>query len=923
MNDLIMTGVPDPGGRGSGAGGNPAGQYFLNDDLRAEEIREQVGELCRAGYECIFLHARAGLRTPYFSQEWFDALSVAVDELVRHGVKFAIWDEDNFPSGDAGNRICNSYPELSASRLNFLVAEAKAGKRTTEFFSVNGAFVGCFAVYEDGTMRDLAPFCGTLRREWNRRRMLVSAYSPDAQLPYPHRRRSMDTPRFAVSWTADRDCRIVCVEWIHCGPGCHSSDLLDPETARILLGMIHEEYPRRFGDRMKHCFASFMDEPAPYGDHPWTRRFPEEFRRDHGYDLMPLLPHLILEVNETSPRIRNDYRKTLHRLLCRNYLDPIRAWLNARGILSAGHLTRSEYLQFSNLRWPNELRCFKHLDIPCCDPLGAGIGQPGAAAHHIGIKAVASAARLFGKRSAGADAFAVGGDTISLRDLQFMLNYHLVMGVTWFNVHGLYYTLDGERRDEAPPSLFYQHSQWEHMPAFLAGLKRRCAELAGEHVCELEVLYPSTAFRAYLPGAESCAAALHGFAEKLLSRQRDFELIDEETLIEQDPAAFAALRPFFVIAHAPWIEAASARWLESYVAAGGTLFVEGEIPRILPGIDGRPGEIWYFAGSRVEADPVEKIPAPALTGEGAGDILIRRVRRDDRILTFLFNRGSETFHGTLEGRAIEIAPGAAGFADELGIRRRTPLLPIAGWEVTFGSNSVPLRYWETFGQCAVDLLTRQNVGELPVPEEGGYHVVFTLERPLPELFLTTEEETLARGGFRLNGTPLSDCRRARFRDCREWEYEVGALLKPGRNKLEFFGRLPENPPFLRGRFQVRFPYGPQGYPVLSPAPESFRLTIPPDYAQLGYGTYAGRAVYESTVRIAEAGRYVLELESVNDSVRIVTDGVEQGILIAPPYRWEMELSPGEHRIRLEVCNAPGNRDVMSGVPAGVRSVSRS
>ena len=61
--------------------------------------------------------------------------------------------------------------------------------------------------------------------------------------------------------------------------------------------------------------------------------------------------------------------------------------------------------------------------------------------------------------------------------------------------------------------------------------------------------------------------------------------------------------------------------------------------------------------------------------------------------------------------------------------------------MTFGSNSVPLRYWETLGQCAVDLLTRQNVGELPVPEEGGYHVVFTLEKPLPELFLTVEEET--------------------------------------------------------------------------------------------------------------------------------------------------------------------------------------
>lgn len=44
-----------------------AGQYFLNSDLRVEEIREQIRELCRAGYETIFLHARAGLETPCLS----------------------------------------------------------------------------------------------------------------------------------------------------------------------------------------------------------------------------------------------------------------------------------------------------------------------------------------------------------------------------------------------------------------------------------------------------------------------------------------------------------------------------------------------------------------------------------------------------------------------------------------------------------------------------------------------------------------------------------------------------------------------------------------------------------------------------------------------------------------------------------------
>ena len=63
----------------------------------------------------------------------------------------------------------------------------------------------------------------------------------------------------------------------------------------------------------------------------------------------------------------------------------------------------------------------------------------------------------------------------------------------------------------------------------------------------------------------------------------------------------------------------------------------------------------------------------------------------------------------------------------------------------------------------------------------------------------------------------------------------------------------------------------------------------------------------------------LDLNLVRDSVRIVIDGIEQGILIAPPYQWETELAAGKHRIELEVCNAPGNRDVMAGLPAGLQS----
>lgn len=896
-----------------------AGQYFLNSDLRGEEIREQIGMLCNAGYEIIFLHARAGLKTPYFSKNWFDALQTAADELIRRNVKFAIWDEDNFPSGDAGNRICNQYPELASSYLNFQIVEGRAEEQTTVFFSENGAFAGCFAVYADGVISDLSPYCGTLREEWKASWIQSSAYSPFALLPYPHRRRSMDTPRFALAWTPDRDCRIVCAEWIHRGPGRHSSDLLNPETTRVFLEMIHAEYPRRLGEeRMKHCAASFMDEPSPAGMYPWTRRFPEEFRRDHDYDLLPLLPHLAMDVNSGSVRIRNDYRRTLSRLLCENYLEKVRSHLNACGLRSAGHLTRSEYLSYSNLVWPNELRCLRHLDIPCCDPLGAGIGQPGSAAHHIGIKTVSSAARLFGKEAAGADAFAVGGDAVTLSDLKFMLNYHLVMGLTWFNVHGLYYTLEGERRDEAPPSLFYQHSQWEHMPEFLSYLKRRCAELTGEHVCELEMLYPSTALRSRLPEETPPDEALHRTAETLLAHQRDFELIDEETLAEQDPAGFAALRPYFLVAHAALIEEGTARFLEQYAAAGGTVFVTGSVPEILPEPGVSRTEKWTVFPSVPEEELSARIPGPDLTGNHPEDILIRRIRRGEKVRTFLFNRGRETFHGFLAGEKIGIAPGQAGFSEELREHPEAPVLPVAGWKLTFGPNSVPLAVWEIDARRSADLLTKQFRGMCEYPEDVVYHAVFTLADVPEKLVFITEEDALSRGSFFLNGHPLTGYGKADFRDCRERECDVSAFMKQGRNEFEFRGRMFENAPYLQGRFKAEFPLGNCGYPVLSRAPEIRELEHPADYRSLGYGTFSGKAVYEGTVFAAEAGHYALDLKLVKDSVRIFVDGTELGVVIAPPYRRETDLAAGPHRIRLEVCNGPGNRDILAGLPAGLQ-----
>ena len=894
-------------------------QYFLNSDLRKKELEEQTDLLCDAGFEEIYLHARAGMKTPYLSKSWFDALNTVADTLKARGVKFSIWDEDNYPSGCAGSRIANNYPELNSAKLNALIFEGKKGVAVQEYFSDRSAFAGCFAVNDSGDITDISEYCGTLRRNWDSSRYVTGAYSPNGHYLWPHRRRSMDTPRLAVEYTPEEDCTIIAVEIIR-EYGRHNTDLLNRETTDILVQLTHEAYKEKMGaERMKSCCSSFLDEPAPDGRFPWTRKFPEEFKADHRYDIMPLLPHLFCDISTESAKIRMDYRLTLHRLICNNYLENLRQYLNKNSIQSVGHLCRSEWLSYSNRTWPDELRCYKYLDIPCGDPLGRGIGRIGDCAHHLGLKAVSSAASLFGKAAAGADAFAVGGDSVSLQELKFMADYHLVLGINYFNIHGLAYSLEGERRDETPPSLFYQHSQWKHMKEFLRYLKERCLQLTGTHECSTGMLYPSAMYMSLLTERDDLDTALHNFAEELVSHQKDFELIDEITLAEQDIAEYIKRRPYFIIAHTTLITKSTAEYLEKYAAAGGKLLIYGGIPHLID-VNGAP--VWSFAAAYLTVD-VEKLPGFDLAGTGREAVMIRRVRKQDgSTVTMLFNRADLPFKGTFEGKDVELAPGSSCIAEELRNSAAVPVEMPEKWRLKFVSpNSVPLTFWEYPGGYT-ELLSTAKFETLPLAEATKFTSRFFASDGF-EIKLVIEEQMLKNGSFSVNGTPVSDFVPAQFRDCRELECDITHLLKTGRsplfNQIIYTGNpLFENPPYLRGNFSAKITRGNESYPILTAARPVYDFTEKFDFSEGGYASYSGSAICRSSTTVENSGRYIFVFGSISDSAQLFIDGKECGIRIAPPWNWEVELEAGEHEIAVEICNAPGNRDRMLGLPAGIK-----
>ena len=82
----------------------------LNGELDPEEIRRQIRSFARCGRGGFFLHARTGLRTPYLSEKFFDAIGAAVDEAEKCCMQAWLYDEDRYPSGACGGLLTKDPP---------------------------------------------------------------------------------------------------------------------------------------------------------------------------------------------------------------------------------------------------------------------------------------------------------------------------------------------------------------------------------------------------------------------------------------------------------------------------------------------------------------------------------------------------------------------------------------------------------------------------------------------------------------------------------------------------------------------------------------------------------------------------------------------------------------------------------------------
>jgi hypothetical protein len=333
------------------------------------------------------------------------------------------------------------------------------------------------------------------------------------------------------------------------------TDLLDPRVTEVFIEATHERCAEVLGAHLGTTVAAvFTDEPGFYnhfydcapGTVPWTPDLPEEFERRRGYDLVPRLKDLFEGEGETCRRTRRDFYRVVSRLIVERFYLPQKKWCNERGMKLVGHVNNEEHLVDHVRLNADYFSAMDGFDMPGLDIIFVK-GDYRRAPDSIVPKLASSAAHTRGRAEVLTETYGAMGWDLAPEEMRRLADWQLVRGVTRFAPHALFYSIEGERYNECPPSLFWQSPHWPYIVALFEYIKRWTWVLENSlPVAEVAVYYPIDAVREVtspqvppsMPGGideEASEAGRLGKAfrevmDGLFRAKVDFDVVDDVAL---------------------------------------------------------------------------------------------------------------------------------------------------------------------------------------------------------------------------------------------------------------------------------------------------------------------------------------------------------------------------------------------------------
>jgi hypothetical protein len=601
---------------------NPGAKYrfapfwFLNHDLSDEELVWQIREMHGMGVDGFILHPRHGLLTPYLSEEWMDRIGTCIAEAKRLGMVAYLYDENNWPSGPADGLVIEENPSYRMSGCYLAQTfDVRPGAKATKKLDVGDGLIAIVAA----PMRE-GEFAGAPQSFLN----LAESVEGDRlawSAPIEGNVVALD------SWRVMVFARRFLVGMFFGG----YLDTLNKDAVRRFIEVTHAAYARRFWDSFGATVDGiFTDEPSMNYNAldcvNWTGSLPNEFEWRTGYELWRALPALFFDVGDASPRMRCEFYAVSTRMFRDAFFKQIYHACDRMRLKAIGHVNCEGELSPHVRHLGDIFELTRYMHYAGCDFLCEQIWPAEEATHRLnnllGPKLASSAGHQLEKDRVMSECFGLASQwAIDLRNLKWMTDWQVAMGINLLEPHAFYYSVQGFRKWECPPGEFYQSPFWPYYRTLADYAGRLCSLFSGgEHMADAALLYPIKSLQANVlppkpydtPEQRKLVDGFDRVSEALVRAHFDYDIVTEEMvcagLLGDCVTLFGpsgrVTEEFHVLVVPPLdcISEETLAALELFVDSGGKLVAVGYLPEASTE-RGRDPEVFQRMCNLFDAEP--------------------------------------------------------------------------------------------------------------------------------------------------------------------------------------------------------------------------------------------------------------------------------------------------------------------------------
>jgi hypothetical protein len=565
-------------------------QPFLswNGGDAKDRMARIVQDLDRLSANGIFIiNVSPGRGVPmYLTPEHMDQMKFVVQEAKKRGMKIWLQDESDYPSGFAGGKISQLYPQLGQQAI---VPDIKVRAQSGETVTLP---------VPPGTLGIMALETATQDHQLHNVIRIPVPANGQFKWTVPNEGTTPNEPRY--------DWDVVFVRHIYVSrptrnfnredgtrakDGLYSLiDYLDPEATRAFLKITHETYRQAIGDEFGKTVLGFFGDEPDFGwfmdATPWTPKLLEEFQKQKGYDLTPYLPLLFTgKLTDEAQRVKADYWDVWSGIFKDSFFGEQADWCAKYNVEYLVHLAHHATMAVTVRGEGDFFRDMRKVQVPGVDNLSQllpdRVHTPDGTwrVNNNFPKLASSAAHLFGRPKAWTEE----GGGIGI-DGKYQVDYQLVRGLTALQIRLPVRSGFGGDPAEAPsgppppiPPQAPMVAWYTNRGAYLMAIGRPAAQVG--------LYYPSNSM---WMGDEEAERSMTKLGWQLLEHQVDWDYFDEQSLSSVATIADGGFKNLsgqvyraIVVPSSTVITRTGLERFQAFVKAGGKVIFVGKTPKLV------------------------------------------------------------------------------------------------------------------------------------------------------------------------------------------------------------------------------------------------------------------------------------------------------------------------------------------------------